>query len=449
MFCIECGKKNPDGAKFCAFCGAKLFTGEENAPEAAAAVKEPAAAVQEVPAAAKEPSAPAKEPAAAVQEPSGVIRGNSAAREKAASAESADASADGEGYVRQRKYKTVQPLFENPAQPDREPKPVFRPEPAQIEPAEPGSFEPEPDEEDEAVTLPPFGEDDLWQEPAAPERGWDEPADRPDAEKWWTAPSDKEDAVEPPEDLWAGAEDEPVDQEIPEKKKFTFPWQKKREEDMVLTADGAEEMPARKPIISRKKRDTRVPERIVRPAQPEESAPEDDEEAQDIFFMRPKKQRPAREDETLDDAYVNSRVRSILLGIAFVACLFAAVWLFATDSGQMFLAGFNLSSSAEAYRDLGDSARANNQIKRAAEAYYRALSLDPQDYDTALLVGKTQQQIGEYDTAADAYYMCTQLRPTEREPYEALVQLYEIQHEPEKADYFRELGLIHAGADIE
>lgn len=29
MYCSECGKKNPDAAKFCAYCGAKLLTGPE------------------------------------------------------------------------------------------------------------------------------------------------------------------------------------------------------------------------------------------------------------------------------------------------------------------------------------------------------------------------------------------------------------------------------------
>jgi len=28
LYCIECGKANPEGAKFCAYCGVKLFTGE-------------------------------------------------------------------------------------------------------------------------------------------------------------------------------------------------------------------------------------------------------------------------------------------------------------------------------------------------------------------------------------------------------------------------------------
>ena len=34
MYCSECGKKNPDKAKFCAYCGAKLLTDIVDEPEA-------------------------------------------------------------------------------------------------------------------------------------------------------------------------------------------------------------------------------------------------------------------------------------------------------------------------------------------------------------------------------------------------------------------------------
>ena len=473
MYCIECGKQNPEGAKFCAFCGKKLFTGELTQPaggenavtaDAPAAQRSDNAVRADAPAAQRSdnaenaaavPSAQAesviKAETPSVQERS-QTQNSVPERPQPARMQTAEPAGVQASYARPPRYKTLQPLAENPAQPEREwEKQAFAAagnaqreslpaddmqQPSIFEPADsgrsPSAFEPqgpavteqEPEDdiaayEDEAPA-PPFGEDGLlWKAP------------QPD-DNWW-GDDEPESAAEP----------EPA----AEKKKFVFPWQRNKEENRVLTADGEEEMPARKPVISRRKRDTHIPERIVK--QPEPEAAFEDEEHEDIFFMRPKKTRRAADEDTLDDAYVNSRVRSILFGIAFVLCLAAAVWLFATNSGQMFLAGFNLSTDAQAYRDLGDSARANNQIKRAAEAYYKALSLDPDDYETALLVGRTQQQIGEYDTAADAYYMCTQLMPTEKEPYEALVQLYEIQNAPEKAEYFRELGLIYAGVVIE
>lgn len=433
MFCIECGKANPDGAKFCAYCGVKLFTGE------------PVPTIEPIPAASDAaPAQPMAPHAADVPPKEEPVQPETPAQEPVKQPEQPAP------YVRARRARTLQPTMENPAQPDRGPRAEFVPQPfVQISPVD----LPEMPAKAERIEEEPL----LFQEemPLNEDVGPDEPEpffprkETPVQTGAWNAKNkqDKPSApILPPDDLWPGDEEEEPS-EPAEKKKFSFPWQKKKEEDLVLTASGTEEMPARKPVITRKKRDTHIPERIVKHKEPdiEPDLPDDEEEEpQDVFFMRPKKPR-RQEDDSIDDAYVNSRVRSILFAIAFVTCLFAAVWLFATSSGQMFLAGFNLSSSAEAYRDLGDSALGNNQVKRAAEAYYKALSLDPDDYETALLVGKTQQQIGEYDTAADAYYMCTKLQPTSPEPYQALIRLYEIQNEQEKAQYFRELGRANAG----
>lgn len=237
------------------------------------------------------------------------------------------------------------------------------------------------------------------------------------------------------------------------------PAERRAEKNLVLTSDGTEELPARKPPVRREKRDTFIPERILPKAEPQKAEPKRPEKAlmrdeeldeEDVFFVKPKPKRNDRvrqDEDEIDDAYVNGRVRAILAGIAFFVCLTLAFWLFATSSGQVFLAGFGLSGSADAYRRLGDDAYAGNQIKRAAEAYYQALSLDADDYDTALKVGVTQQQIGNYDKAGDAYYMCTQLRPTEIEPYRRLVKLYTSQGENEKAEYFRSMGMQNTGQD--
>jgi len=432
LFCIECGKANPDGAKFCAYCGVKLFTGE------------PVPTIEPIPAASDAaPAQPIVPPADDVPPKEEAVQAEAPAQEPVKQPEQPAP------YVRARRARTLQPTMENPAQPDRGPRAEFVPQPfVQISPVD---LQEMPAKAERIEEEPLLFQEEM---PLNVEADPDEPEpffprkEAPVQTGAWNAKNkqDKPSApILPPDDLWPGDEEEEPS-EPAEKKKFSFPWQKKKEEDLVLTASGTEEMPARKPVITRKKRDTHIPERIIKrkEPEPEEERFEDDEEPQDVFFMRPKKPR-RQEDDSIDDAYVNSRVRSILFAIAFVTCLFAAVWLFATSSGQMFLAGFNLSSSAEAYRDLGDSALGNNQVKRAAEAYYKALSLDPDDYETALLVGKTQQQIGEYDTAADAYYMCTKLQPTSPEPYQALIRLYEIQNEQEKAQYFRELGRANAG----
>lgn len=416
MYCIECGKANPPGAKFCAYCGRKLFTGEAESGTEEGQI--PSSAPQPEPLPRQEETAPApqEEPAAAQAAP--------AAQQEASSAREEPAPAEARlVYERRRPYKTLQPLAENPAQPERE---GARSTPAAAEPAP--AAQPEP-----AVQMP-VAQEDAPGEPDEQESAWE-------PEKFLWRPENG--PTKPLEDLWAEAEEGEAAPAVREHS-IVFPWQRKKEENMVLTSSGTEEMPGRRPVIARRRRDTHIPQRIVRPVPSEEEDIDlqEEEERQDIFFMRPRK--PRRED-SIDDAYVNSRVRTILLSIAFCVCLGAAIWLFATNSGSMFLAGFNLSADAQAYRDLGDTALSGNQIKRAAEAYYKALSLDPENYEIALLVGKTQQQIGEYDTAANAYYLCTQLRPTLAEPYEALIRLYEIQSEPEKAEYFRELGEANTG----
>lgn len=420
MYCIECGKANPPGAKFCAYCGRKLFTGET----------EPGAEEGQIPSTAPQPEslprqeetapAPQEEPAAAQAVPAVQQEASPAREEPAPAAPPAEARPV---YERRRPYKTLRPLAENPAQPERE---GGKSAPAAAEPAP--AAQPEP-----AVQMP------IAQEDVPEELDEQESAREPEEFLW----RPENGPTKPLEDLWAETEEGEETPAVREHR-IVFPWQRKKEENMVLTSSGTEEMPERRPVIARRRRDTHIPQRIVRPVQREEEDIDlqEEEERQDIFFMRPRKPRG---EDSIDDAYVNSRVRTILLSIAFCVCLGAAIWLFATSSGSMFLAGFNLSTDAQAYRDLGDTALSSNQIKRAAEAYYKALSLDPDNYEIALLVGKTQQQIGEYDTAANAYYLCTQLRPTLAEPYEALIRLYEIQGESEKAEYFRELGEANTG----
>lgn len=45
MFCVQCGKSNPEGAKFCAYCGAQMPTAEELAEAERVAAEESAAAL--------------------------------------------------------------------------------------------------------------------------------------------------------------------------------------------------------------------------------------------------------------------------------------------------------------------------------------------------------------------------------------------------------------------
>ncbi len=449
MFCNECGKHNPEGAKFCAYCGARLLVAAaepvadviepapDPAPEEAAPAAEPVADVIEP---APEPIADVVEPIAEIVPPAPKPEPFVLEKESEAPARPARPT----GHI-------VRPLADNPAQPAR---PGDPPKPAPVPVEEPAPVPAEKPAPEEPVA-PPFQ--------AEPAR---EPAQQPFSQRFFTPKMDDDE----PDEL----EDWPEEDETEARKplfgraaqdgekphRFKLPGlspEERRKSHLVLTSSGTEEMPARKPpvsSVSREKRDTMVPERVV----PEKKAQKlfiqrDEADEDDIFFMKPKKKAPHRsdraereaEEEAQDDAYVNSRVRLILAAIAFVVCLSAAFWLFATQSGRVFRAGFGLSDDPAAYRILGDTALANNQVKRAADAYYQALALDPDDYATALLVGQTQQQIGNYDQADRAYQKCIALRPTDPEPYEHIIRLNVVRGDQQRAEYFRQLGLQQTG----
>lgn len=410
MFCIECGRQNPAGAKFCAYCGNRLYTGAEEAPAAGAPCAEPPAPAEEMPAV----DAPDREMVAAEgEQPLQTPPGQST-------------PARSERSMPPVFGRTVQPLGENPANPVQMQRPAQPPAPQAAEPVDVS-------EEDKAFVWRPQGGpekplDELWdaEEQERDEEEWEEER-RPGFLQSLLRGFSTQD-----EEL-----DEPfADEPLPRKKDRLglgrLALLGKKEPDMVLTADGEQELPARAPVV-RSRRDTRVPRRDTRAAQIEDF---DEEEEESRLFFRRTRRKP---DVGLDDAYVNRSVRRILLGIAAAVCLIAGIWLFATKDGSVLLAGFNLSNDAQAYVWLGDKALASNQIKRAAEAYYRALTIDQDNYEVALLVGKTQQQIGEYEKAANAYYLCTTLSPGEKAPYEHLIALFTMQSEPERASYFADL----------
>ena len=434
MYCNECGKSNPDGAKFCAYCGARLLAAAEETPAPAEA----------------EPLPPAEEAAVDIPAPEqeqGAIQPEPAPERPAPARQVYPA-----GHI-------VRPLADNPAQP-------ARPGDARAAVAEPAP-EPVPEPVTEPAPAPAEGPAPAAEKVAAPFRAdatddpfWADDGDQKPFSKRFFTP--KPDDDEPDElDDWPDEDDEPARQpasggegQAKERRRFKLPGlspEERRKNNMVLTSSGTEEMPARKPPVSREKRDTMVPERVVPDKKADKRpAPRDDEDdGEDIFFMKTKKKAPRRdireEEDAQDDAYVNSRVRLILAGIAFVVCLSAAFWLFATQSGRVFRAGFGLSDDPAAYRILGDTALANNQVKRAADAYYQALALDPDDYATALLVGVTQQQIGNYDQADRAYQKCISLRPTDPEPYEYIIRLNVARGDEQRAEYFRQLGRQQTG----
>ena len=57
-----------------------------------------------------------------------------------------------------------------------------------------------------------------------------------------------------------------------------------------------------------------------------------------------------------------------------------------------------------------------------------------------MLVGKTQEMIGDRDTAAKAYMKCTMVKPTAVEPYIRLKELYRVLGDNDKAESWRAEG---------
>ncbi|MBO4368372.1 MAG: zinc-ribbon domain-containing protein [Clostridia bacterium] len=506
MFCIECGKHNPDGAKFCAFCGAKLYTGESvnekaSTPSAetlpAASVSQSVLPIQSQPEMTVPHSALSEqEQTEAIPNPSEeTIRENPAAAEAETHTESilggfsetaelpestqsiplkaADPVQSVHTVIRPKRQGTIlAPVKENPAQPGHshrsavqasaDAKPV--PEPskpaATPSPESPQSkssvtmfFEDEDTARNESAddedfgsgskgVLPPFldrvrslfsRKDDPEEDPFAELDDEEEEVDELESafDDYVPRPRKKSrDSNLDDEDLF-GPSDSDLDFVIPDygdnkvrRPRSMLTGLLRSEEDEVLTSSGTAKTPPRGKNRIHQKRDTHVPERI----QPVRNRRRDDSYDDDDGYY---------DDEP---GKLRSRLHGFTAAAAVVLIMFVCIWLFATKSGGMFLAGFNMSSKAEDYYNLGESARSGSQIKRAAEAYYKALSLDSNNYEYSLKVGITQQQIGEYETAIKAYYKCTTLKPNEPEPYMYLMKLYTAMGDNERAEYWRRQG---------
>lgn len=118
MYCNECGKPNPDYAKFCAFCGEKLLEpeGEAKAPEPM-----PESVSESVPESAPPIVVPDPEPVP-VQKP--VERPATVPQKPIPLKPDVIKSDPHQVFRRPLDSETVRPLLDNPAQPSRTPKPV-------------------------------------------------------------------------------------------------------------------------------------------------------------------------------------------------------------------------------------------------------------------------------------------------------------------------------------
>ena len=308
MYCASCGKENPQGAAFCAFCGKKLTAPQADGP---AFIESELVLTEEEPA----PKA----------------------------AEAAQAPSAHQAYMRPDPSRLVTPLGDNPAQPLR------RSEARKARAAEAQRRE-EPQE-------PPAKAPTRAAEPR--------PAATPQARR-------------------AQRNTDAAGQPVPERKPPVAP-----RKEAKWTAPS-----------------TLVPKRRKRPAE-------------DLFF-----EDEESESFDEDEGQLARRVKSAAAAVFLLAALGFVFWLIALPGGQMLRARMGMGAPASAYAALGQQYLNEGSMKRAADMYYDALRLDPDNYDYALWVAKTQELVGDRERALTAYAKCMSLKPAEAEPYRAVAELY-------------------------
>ncbi|MEF9896305.1 MAG: zinc-ribbon domain-containing protein [Clostridia bacterium] len=214
------------------------------------------------------------------------------------------------------------------------------------------------------------------------------------------------------------------------------------------------EAPARPPRENAQKRQGVVDGtgRVQRP--PERKAPvvpprKDAYTEQDTIIPRKKRRRadddmffedidlpdenPYEEDDEDDENRVARYIKSGVAALVLLLVMGVLFWLWLLPSGQTFRASMGFGAPAGAYALLGDQYMNEGSLKRAADAYYTALRLDPASYDYSLMVARTQSQLGDQDRALAAYAKCISLKPDQPDPYREVGEIYQQNSEPDLA----------------
>jgi tetratricopeptide (TPR) repeat protein len=165
----------------------------------------------------------------------------------------------------------------------------------------------------------------------------------------------------------------------------------------------------------------------------------------DLFFEDLEMPRENFYDEAAEDRALSRRIKAIVAIALAVGVLMVTIWLTLTPGGQIVRAQLNLGAPASAYKALGDQDLSGGQVQRAADAYYSALKLDPDNYEYAMLVGKTQEMVGDRDAAIKAYMVCVKLKETAVEPYVRLRDLYKVRGDDQMAENWRAEGYAKTG----
>lgn len=184
--------------------------------------------------------------------------------------------------------------------------------------------------------------------------------------------------------------------------------------------------PSRKPPIKPKKSAAWEAANTLIPKRRKKSA-------DDLFFDYIDQPDETPYDDEEDERSISRKLKSAIAAISLLVILGVVFWLLVLPGGQRFRASAGMNAPASAYASLGDQYLRDDNLKRAADAYYTALRRDPENYDYSLMVAKTQALIGDRNRALSAYAKCMTLRPEEAEPYQAVADLYKQMGESDRA----------------
>jgi hypothetical protein len=424
MYCSACGKKCPEGARFCAWCGEKL---PEIDPAAAPEAPRPDAEF----AAPIAPAVPPPEPEEGAPE---APDGDDGAEPDVSEAGEPEPAADPMHRMFQRPprhdrvedARTVRPLSANPAQPLRGEQAEF----AESAP-ETGGGSPDGRIERRQKAAVRYDDDDEWVRP---------PRRRADPEGGRTAGIAPPGGPPPPRRAgWGRTHPRPARPgrhaaedhrgEKPPRGRIADRLLPRSAHGKAVTASGGVVTPpSRRPP--------------TRPAGPFRSAKRS---KNDLFFEDLAMPRENFYDEAAEERALSRRIKGIVALAVLAGAVIVAIWMMWMPGGQIFRARWNLGAPAAAYKAMGDQDRAGGQLARAAAAYHNALKLDPDNYAYALLVGQTYDMIGDRENAVKAYMICVQLKPAEAQPYEQLVDIYTVMGDGAAAEKWREKGYKQTG----
>ena len=157
----------------------------------------------------------------------------------------------------------------------------------------------------------------------------------------------------------------------------------------------------------------------------EEDAYDEDDDA-DIArrAMRAERQREKAYEEAERGGFVARHIRGIVsLSLLVMVALIVSMWAF-SRAGQRTLAQLDLSRSPAAYARLAEDYAKGGS--RELEGYYygRALSLDPDNADYAVLMANAYIASGNTEKAGEALQTPIALRPDNADAYALLAGLY-------------------------